>query len=120
MVVMVEAMIAPLTSDAPFMAASFTDKPLSWFLKIFSITTIALSTSIPAPNASPPRVIIFSVRSAKYIILKVAMIEMGIARLMIRVVPKRLRKMKRTKMAITIPIRAVCLTSFMAEIIKYP
>ena len=47
------------------MAASFTLMPFSWFLKMFSITTMALSTSIPAPKARPPRVMMLMVRSYK-------------------------------------------------------
>ena len=82
-------MIAPATSDVPFIAASLGESPLSRFLYMFSITTMALSMSIPAPKARPPKVMMLMVRPLKYIRLKVAIIETGIEMLTISVVLMR-------------------------------
>ena len=120
MVVRVEEVIAPLTCEVPCMAASFTDIPVSRSRKIFSMTTMALSTSIPAPSASPPKVMIFRLRPLKYIRLKVAMIETGMDMLTIMVVPIRRRKRNTTKMASVIPIKEVFSTSLMALLMKIP
>ncbi len=46
---------------------------------MFSRTTIELSTSMPMPSASPPKVMMLSVNPPKYIRPKVAMTETGIA-----------------------------------------
>ena len=112
MVVKVDAIMAPPTSAVPLMAASFTETPCSICRKIFSTTTIALSTSIPAPNARPPKVIIFRVKPLKYIRLNVATMDIGIAKAIIAVTFMRRKKMKRTKTAISTPISAVSRTSF--------
>ncbi len=119
-VVNVEAVIAPPTSAVPLIAESRTLIPLSLFLNIFSITTMALSTSIPAPSASPPRVIMFMVRSLKYIKLKVAITEIGIATLTINVEPILRRNTKRITTASKIPIKAVCCTSPTASLMNFP
>ena len=119
-VVSVDEVIAPLTCEVPSMAASLTDIPVSRSLKMFSITTMALSTSIPAPSASPPKVMMFRLRLLKYIRLKVAIIEIGIEILTIMVVPMRRRKTKITIIASTMPIMAVSSTSLMALLIKVP
>ena len=65
-VVSVEARIAPATSPAPLIAASFAEHPSLRILKIFSITTMELSTSIPTPSARPDSEITFSVTPLKY------------------------------------------------------
>jgi len=44
---------------------------------MFSRTTMALSTSMPTPRASPPRVIRFKVNPLKYIKANVAITEIG-------------------------------------------
>ena len=98
-VVRVEAVIAPLTSLVPLIAASITLSPSSRFLKILSTTTMALSTSIPAPNANPPSVITFKVRPLKYMRLNVAIIDMGMAMLIISVEPILRKKRNRTIIA---------------------
>ena len=54
-VVRVEAVIAPCTSSAPLAAASRIGIPPSRCRKMFSRTMMELSTSIPTPRASPPR-----------------------------------------------------------------
>ena len=77
-VVSVDASIAPATSDAPTAAASSGVQPVSSRLRtMFSSTTMALSTIIPTPSASPPKVIWFRVRPPKYSSAKQAMIEIG-------------------------------------------
>ena len=81
---------------------------------------MALSTSIPAPRANPPKVIIFSVSPLKNIKLKVATIEIGIERLTINVVPIRRRNTNNTMTARTIPNIALLFTSPIALFIKVP
>ena len=62
MVVNVEAVMAIPTSVAPAFAASSLSSPnSSKCRKVFSITTTALSTSIPIPRARPPSVIMLKV-----------------------------------------------------------
>ncbi len=65
MVVMVEAAMAPVTSLVPVLAASTIPIPSCRCRKMFSSTTMELSTIIPTPRAKPPRVMIFSVRPPK-------------------------------------------------------
>ena len=60
-VVSVEAVIAMVTSVAPRPEASLRSLPSSICLKIFSSTTMELSTIIPTPKASPQRVTRFMV-----------------------------------------------------------
>ena len=48
--------------------------------------------------------------------VNVAIIEMGIEALIMAVAPSRLKNTKRTITAKNIPIRADCLTSFIAEL----
>jgi hypothetical protein len=91
-VVSVEAVTAFPTSLAPSRAAALTSFPFSLCLAMFSRTTIELSRSIPTPSAMPPSDMILSVRSAPYIILKVAMTETGIDIEMITVDQKLPRK----------------------------
>ena len=59
--------MAPATSPAPFTAASFAEYPSLRSLKIFSITTMELSTSIPTPSARPESEMTFNVIPLKYI-----------------------------------------------------
>jgi hypothetical protein len=56
-VVRVEAVTAMATSREPLAAASKRSSPPSRCRKMFSRTTIELSTSSPTPSASPPRLI---------------------------------------------------------------
>lgn len=92
MVVNVEAVIAPATSDVPRTAASVGERWFSsMFRKMFSMTTMALSTSIPAPSASPPSVMMFMDSPLKYIRLNVAIMEIGMETLTIRVMFTRRR-----------------------------
>ena len=55
------------------------------------MTTIALSTSIPAPKASPPNVMILMDSPLKYIRLNVAIIDIGMDTLTISVMFTRRR-----------------------------
>ena len=61
MVVSVEAVIAVATSWVPSTAEVSASSPSSRFLKMFSSTTTALSTSMPTPRARPPKVMMLSV-----------------------------------------------------------
>jgi len=58
---------------------------------------------MPTPSARPPRVIIFSVYFARYNGMNVAMMEIGIARDMIRVGRQFLRNKNMIRMAIIPP-----------------
>ena len=60
-VVRVEAAMAMPTSEVPLRAASVGLSPSCRWRKMFSMTTTALSTSMPTPSARPPRVIRFRV-----------------------------------------------------------
>ena len=64
-VVRVEAMIAPVTCLVPIRALSLRDFPFSLILTMFSSTTMELSTIIPIPSASPPKVIRLRVMLSK-------------------------------------------------------
>ena len=66
-VVTVEDVMAPATCLAPCTAALGAVIPCPLSLKMFSITTIELSTSIPMPSDRPDSVMIFSDRFEKYI-----------------------------------------------------
>ena len=77
-VVIVEAMIAIPTSLVPCMAASIGESPSSLRLNMLSRTTMELSTNIPIPRVSPPRVIRFRFSPKPYIIRRVVNIESGI------------------------------------------
>jgi len=120
MVVRVEDVIAPETSEAPLIAASLGERPFSRFRKIFSMTTMALSINMPAPRANPPSVMILIVNPLKYIKLNVAMMDTGIETLTIKVVLMRRRKTYNTSMANKIPITAESLTSPIEAPIKSP
>ena len=68
--------------------------------------TIALSTSIPNPSASPVRVMRLRVRLKKYMSIRVMINEMGMAVEMTIVDLRLRRKMKRTAIANSTPKRA--------------
>ena len=63
--VSVEARIADQTSSLPSMAAVIRSLPMCRWRWVFSSTTIAASTIMPMPSASPPKVIVFSVKPPK-------------------------------------------------------
>ena len=85
---------------------------------MFSSTTIALSTSMPTPNANPPNETVFNVKPLKYIKEKVEITEIGIATPMIIVLEKLRRKNSRTTTANTAPTPAAALTLLIAELMK--
>ncbi len=74
----VEAMMERYISSLPWIAEGMISSPPSLFRRIFSNTTIELSTSIPAPNAIPKSVITLMVRPAVCIKIKVPTIDTGI------------------------------------------
>ena len=79
MVVSVEAVIAPWTSSAPRAAASSAPNPAWRCRKMFSSTMMELSTSIPTPSASPPRLMMLRETSNASMRAKVPITEIGIA-----------------------------------------
>ena len=79
-VVSVEATTAPPTSRVPRIAAARASSPSSRHRTIDSSTTIALSTSMPIPRASPPSDITFSETPSSRIGAKVAITESGMDR----------------------------------------
>ncbi len=113
-VVSVAAVIASATSPVPTAAAVRASAPSARSRKMFSTTTMALSTSIPAPSASPPSVIRLSERCWKYITAKVTRIESGIATATTSVAGRLRRKKTSTSTARPMPTSAVSLTSPMA------
>ena len=66
-VVSVEAKIAPATCVAPRTAAWAARMPSARRRKMFSMTTMLLSTSMPMPSASPASEITLMVTPEKYI-----------------------------------------------------
>ena len=76
-VVRVEPRRGPTTSLVPVRAASNLLNPSSNFLATLSATTMALSTNSPIARANAEMVKIFRVRSAAYIVAKLAAIETG-------------------------------------------
>ena len=78
-VVVVEAIMARLTSAVPARAASMASLPASKCLKMDSITTMPLSASIPIDNAKPHSDSTLSDRSQAYMRLKVSRRDEGIA-----------------------------------------
>ncbi len=117
-VVSVEATIALDTSSAPSPAASSADFPSSLCLKMFSITTIALSTSIPTPSANPPSDIMFIDSPPKYMNVKTTMIDIGMLNVTIAEALKFLKNTKSTRKASTPPCKAASRTPSMASCIK--
>ncbi len=81
--VSVEAVTAVPMSCAPSRVASRSGIPCSRSRVTFSMSTIALSPSIPMPRASPVREITFRLILRKYIATNVASMETGIVMPMI-------------------------------------
>ena len=111
-VVSVDANIGPPTSPVALLAAFFASLPSWRCLNIFSITTTALSTSMPTPSASPPSDIILRLNPLKYIKLNVTIIDMGMESVTIKELLKFLKKTKSTKKANMPPCRAASRTPF--------
>ena len=109
-VVNVDAVMAVATSPLPSTAARFGSRPSSRWRKMFSSTTIELSTNMPTPSASPPKLTVLSVKPLKYISAKVAMTEIGIATPMISVEVRLRRKNSSTNTASTAPASAALST----------
>ena len=76
---------------------------------------MALSTSMPAPRANPPSVIIFRVNPSKYISVNVANTEMGIANPITSVTVQLRNAIKSTRIAKNAPWMADVSTSPMAS-----
>jgi hypothetical protein len=114
-VVSVEATTAPHTSCVPLTAATTRSSP-SWYRrKMFSRTTIALSTSMPTANARPARLTTFSDRPIRWSSRKVPMMLVGIASAITRV-ERPLRRNRRRQMIVRMPPRTMLsLTSPTAE-----
>ena len=102
-VVRVDAAMAPATSLAPSMAASFTEYPSLRRRYIFSITTMELSTSIPIPSARPEREIIFRVTPLKYMQTTAVTRLTGMENATTMVGLTSFRKISRIRMASTPP-----------------
>ena len=98
-VVRVDEMMAGPTSLAPATAALLGSIPLLLSLKMFSITTMELSTSIPTATASPEREIRLMVTPEKYIRTMAKVKLMGMLRRVMKVGLISLRKSKSTRIA---------------------
>ena len=98
-VVRVDATMAFATSLVPTLAAVRRSSPPSRCRKTLSRTTMALSTSIPIPRASPPIDIMLRVIPAVSIAMKVAITDIGIARAMMMTLRTLWRKKKSTRTA---------------------
>ena len=118
MVVSVEAVIAPPTSDVPTTALSFASFPALRWRTMDSKTTMALSTNIPIPRANPPRDIILSDVFERCSGAKVAITHIGIVMAIINVLPGRLKNKNNTMMASSPPVIQVLITSSIAWRIK--
>ena len=91
-VVRVDEVIAAATSLAPAIAAFLGGTPSLLILKMFSITTMELSTSMPTATARPDSDIILSVTPEKYISTRAKVILIGMLRIVINVGFISLRK----------------------------
>ena len=118
MVVRVEATTALPTSLTPRIAACCGSSPSSRQRVIDSSTTIALSTNMPIPRASPPSDMMLRDTPALYMAPKVAIIEIGTAMPMTNVVAKRRRNKKHTKIEKIPPNIAADFTSVIADSMK--
>ena len=98
-VVTVEAITGPDTAWAPTMAAAFARRPFPCSRTMDSSTTMASSTRRPTPSIIPIMDSTFSDLPAKYRMIAVAMMDIGMVRLTMEVVSTRRRKRKRTKTA---------------------
>ena len=105
-VVRVDAITAINISLEPFIAASFASPHSCLTLKIFSRTTIELSTSIPTTRVRAQRVIRFRVISWNFISANVASRDVGIDTAITRVVFIFPRNRKTTSTASKAPARA--------------
>ena len=98
-VVRVDEMIAAPTSFAPATAARLGSIPARLSLKMFSITTMELSTSIPTATARPESDIRLMVTPEKYMSTMAKVKLMGMLRRVMNVGLKSLKKRRSTIMA---------------------
>ena len=110
-VVRVDAITAPHTSCVPFTAATKRRSPFWYQRKMFSRTTIALSTSMPMAKAMPARLITLSERPISESSRNVPITLVGIASAITKVGRMLLRKISRTIVVRTPPSRMFCVTS---------
>ena len=119
-VVIVEAVIAPPTCLAPAMAAFAGGTPSRRSLKVFSITTIELSTSIPTATARPESDIILSDIPEKYIRTIANMILTGIENTVISVDFMCLKNSNSIRTANTAPSSRLCIIDLMIRLMYSP
>ena len=91
------------------MAAFFAGTPSLLILKMFSITTMELSTNIPTATARPDREIIFSVTPEKYMSTMAKVILTGMLRRVMNVGFTSLRKSSRIITANRAPQPRLCI-----------
>ena len=103
-VVSVEAAIAPATSPVPLAAVSAAEAPGRWRRWMLSTTTIALSTSMPAPSASPARVMMLRECSHSRIANRATNRDTGTAEATTTVGPRERRNSARTTTARAMPM----------------
>ena len=113
-VVSVEATTAAPTSVVPSTAAAVNVSPSLRRRKIDSRTTMELSTSMPIPSVRPPRDMMLSEMSRRYMHMNVAMTDRGIDVAMTTVLRKSRRNANRTRIARTPPMSAAFRTPSMA------
>ena len=118
-VVSVLATIAPATWPVPLAAASSGESPAPRRRYMDSTTTMALSTSMPTPSASPPRVTTLRLWSAKFMPNNVAKTETGTAAATIMVAPGERRNSASTKTASRMPAAAAIFRSSKASLTSW-
>ncbi len=114
-VVNVLAAIAPATVLVPSATASMRSFAPDMRRRMLSTTTMALSTSMPAPRASPPSVITLRLCPPKCMRNSVLSSETGTAVATITVGPAERRNSTSTRTARAMPISAAPCTSSMAS-----
>ena len=117
-VVKVLATMAPATWPVPLAAAVTGSSPRPTRRYMDSTTTMALSTSIPAPRARPPRVTMLMLWSAKVIRNRAVNTDTGTAAATINVAPAERRNRASTHMASTTPAPAAIFKSSRASVTR--
>ncbi len=115
-VVSVDASTAPPTSSVPSMQACRTLFFISRWRKMFSMTTIALSTTMPTANAIPASDTMFTVRPSRTSTTIATTTEIGIASAMMPTVRNERRKSSRTIVASRPPKTMLLRTSAIASL----
>ena len=85
---------------------------------MFSSTTMELSTIMPTPMAMPPMLIMFSVRSNRFIRRNTARMHTGMEMAMVNVALKRRRTRNTTMAASSTPRMMFCRAEFTTMLIK--